>query len=388
MYAESPGLIDEERFFREATLRLCGGPEIGKALWNCFMFIREVIPADFLVLSIVDPSLKSIEVVAISELAGGRATSVISPIPPVIEQAYGEALRDQSPNQAFVVNPGDAATTWNTRLLNQGSALMVLPTRLEDGILRFAHIGNNQGRPYSREHVRLFSLLYVPFDIAISNYLRQREVLRLKDVVEDNSRYFQDELRQHVGDEIIGANFGLKQIMDMVRQVAPLASPVLLLGETGTGKELIASAIHNSSPRKDGPFIKLNCGAVPETLVDSELFGHEKGAFTGALALKRGRFERAHRGTLFLDEIGELPLDVQVRLLRALQEKEIERVGGTSPVHVDIRVIAATHRNLEAMLAEGALREDLYFRLNVFPIIIPPLRERGGTSRRWCTISC
>lgn len=136
------------------------------------------------------------------------------------------------------------------------------------------------------------------------------------------------------------------------------------------------SAIHNSSPRKDGPFIKINCGALPSTLMDTELFGHEKGAFTGALSLKRGRFERAHKGTIFLDEAGELTPEAQVRLLRVLQEKEIERVGGASPIKVDIRVIAATHRNLEEMVQEGSFREDLYFRLKVFPIVIPPLRER------------
>jgi transcriptional regulator with PAS, ATPase and Fis domain len=164
--------------------------------------------------------------------------------------------------------------------------------------------------------------------------------------------------------------------MEMVQQVAPLDSPVLLLGETGTGKEVIANAIHYSSPRKDGPFIKVNCGAIPETLLDSELFGHEKGAFTGAISQRRGRFERADKGTIFLDEIGELPPQAQVRLLHVLQKKEIERVGGTSSIPVDIRVISATHRNLEEMIASGRFREDLWFRLNVFPIMIPPLRQR------------
>ena len=166
--------------------------------------------------------------------------------------------------------------------------------------------------------------------------------------------------------------------MRMVEQVAPLDSPVLLLGETGTGKELIANAIHSSSPRKDGPFIKVNCGAIPETLLDSELFGHEKGAFTGAISQKRGRFERADKGTIFLDEIGELPPQAQVRLLHVLQRKEIERVGGTNSISVDIRVISATHRNLQEMVGSGQFREDLWFRLNVFPIMIPPLRQRKG----------
>ena len=151
---------------------------------------------------------------------------------------------------------------------------------------------------------------------------------------------------------------------------------MLLLGETGSGKEVIANAIHKASLRRQEPFIKVNCGAIPPTLMDSELFGHEKGAFTGALSQKRGRIERANTGTLFLDEIGELSLEAQVRLLRVLQEKEIERIGGSGPITVDIRVIAATHRNLEKMLGIGAFREDLYFRLRVFPISIPPLRNR------------
>jgi transcriptional regulator with GAF, ATPase, and Fis domain len=164
--------------------------------------------------------------------------------------------------------------------------------------------------------------------------------------------------------------------MEMVRQVAPLNNSVLLLGETGTGKEVIANAIHFGSLRRDGPLIKVNCGAIPESLIDSELFGHEKGAFTGAVTEKRGRFERADGGTIFLDEIGELPLQAQVRLLRVLQNREIERVGGSRPIPVDIRVIAATHRNLENMISENRFREDLWFRLNAFPIILPPLRQR------------
>jgi transcriptional regulator with GAF, ATPase, and Fis domain len=150
----------------------------------------------------------------------------------------------------------------------------------------------------------------------------------------------------------------------------------LLLGETGTGKELLANAVHASSPRREGPFVKVNCGGLPESLLDSELFGHEKGAFTGAISRKRGRFERAHGGTIFLDEIGELPHEAQVKLLRVLQHREIERVGGAETLPVDVRIISATHRNLEKMVAQGAFREDLWFRLNVFPVMIPPLRQR------------
>jgi len=164
--------------------------------------------------------------------------------------------------------------------------------------------------------------------------------------------------------------------MEMVRQVAPLNNTVLILGETGTGKEMIANAIHFSSPRRNGPFITVNCGALPENLIDSELFGHERGAFSGAVAESRGRFERADGGTIFLDEVGELPPNAQVRLLRVLQNREVERVGGKRPIPVDIRVIAATHRNLQNMVAEGSFREDLWYRLSGFPILVPPVRQR------------
>jgi len=193
---------------------------------------------------------------------------------------------------------------------------------------------------------------------------------------EDDNRYFQRELYKLTGDIIIGANFGLKDIMDKVQVASTVDSPVLLLGETGVGKDVIANAIHFSSERKDGPFIKINCGAIPETLIDSELFGHEKGAFTGAINQKRGCFERAMNGTLFLDEIGELPLQAQVRFLRVLQDKVIERVGGNKEIKLDIRVIAATNKDLQEMVTRCEFREDLWFRLNVFPISIPPLRER------------
>ena len=229
---------------------------------------------------------------------------------------------------------------------------------------------------FKKEHANLLSLLHDPFAIAMSNALRYQEVLELKDLQADDIRYLHRELLRFSGDEIIGRDFGLKGVMEKVLQVAPLNSPVLLLGETGVGKEVIANAIHYFSPRKEGPFIKINCGAIPEGLIDSELFGHEKGAFTGAIAKRRGLFERANQGTFFLDEIGELPVQAQTRLLRVLQNHEIKRVGGTESIPVEIRVIVATHRNLEEMVASERFRQDLLFRINVFPITIPALRER------------
>jgi len=177
-------------------------------------------------------------------------------------------------------------------------------------------------------------------------------------------------------EDIIGKSSALRKVLDQVAIVAPTGSTVLLHGETGTGKELVARAIHNLSPRRQRTFVRLNCAAIPSGLVESELFGHEKGAFTGALMQKQGRFELADHGSLFLDEIGDITLDLQPKLLRALQEQEFERLGSTKTVHVDVRLIAATHRDLESMIRNNQFREDLFYRLNVFPIEIPPLRER------------
>jgi DNA-binding NtrC family response regulator len=176
---------------------------------------------------------------------------------------------------------------------------------------------------------------------------------------------------------IIGENPSLRQVLQQLHRAAGTDATVLLEGESGTGKELFARALHALSPRGDGPFVAINCAAIPDTLLETELFGHEKGAFTGAAARKPGRFELAHRGTLFLDEIGDLPLALQAKILRALEEKRFERVGGTQSLHVDVRVVAATNRNLKQRVAERQFREDLFFRLSVFPIQIPPLRERG-----------
>ena len=177
---------------------------------------------------------------------------------------------------------------------------------------------------------------------------------------------------------MVGESVALRKLLRDIRQVAATDSTVLLLGETGTGKERIARAIHEISPRKARPLIKVNCGAIAPGLVESELFGHERGAFTGALQRRIGRFELADKGTLFLDEVGELPLEAQTRLLRVLQEQEFERVGGSTPIRVDVRLIAATNRDLEAEIAKGRFRADLFYRLNVFPARVPPLRERAG----------
>ena len=213
--------------------------------------------------------------------------------------------------------------------------------------------------------------------IAVENALAFGQIADLKDKLAQEKIYLEDEIRSELNfDEIVGSSETLRHVLRQVQTVAPTDSTVLIYGETGTGKELIARAVHNLSSRKDNAFVKLNCAAIPTGLVESELFGHERGAFTGAIAQRVGRFELAHRGTIFLDEIGEIPLELQPKLLRVLQEREFERLGGSRTLRSDARLIAATNRDLERMVEEHEFRSDLYYRLNVFPVRIPPLRER------------
>jgi transcriptional regulator with GAF, ATPase, and Fis domain len=232
-------------------------------------------------------------------------------------------------------------------------------------------------RQFHEQDASLAQLLLEPFSTALENDLRVREMAALSEAAEADKRSLLMRLgRKTLGDTIVGVESGLRAVMERVELVARSDAPVLIFGETGTGKELVARAIHNRSPRHQAPFDRVNCGAIPPELIDSQLFGHERGAFTGAVEARRGWFERAHGGTLFLDEIGELPLAAQVRMLRILQDGWMERVGGEKAINVDVRIVAATHRDLAAMVAEGRFREDLWYRIAVFPIVLPPLRER------------
>ena len=213
--------------------------------------------------------------------------------------------------------------------------------------------------------------------IAVENSLTYRELEELKERLATEKLYLEDEIRldQNIGN-MVGQGPGFQAVLKNIQIVAPTDATVLILGETGTGKELVARAIHDLSGRSKGSFVKVNCAAIPSSLLESELFGHEKGAFTGAVAQKIGRFELAHKGTLFLDEIGEMPLELQPKLLRAIQDQEFERVGGNRTIRTDARLVAATNRDLRAMVAENRFRADLYFRLHVFPLHVPRLRER------------
>jgi formate hydrogenlyase transcriptional activator len=213
--------------------------------------------------------------------------------------------------------------------------------------------------------------------IAVENSLSYRELSGIKERLATEKLYLEDEIRlDHNNGNMVGQGAAFQSILNSIQIVAPTDATVLILGETGTGKELVARAIHELSGRRKGSFVKVNCAAIPASLLESELFGHEKGSFTGAVAQKVGRFELAHGGTLFLDEIGEMPLELQPKLLRAIQDQESERVGGNRTIRTDIRFVAATNRNLKGMVEENKFRGDLYYRLHVFPLEVPPLRER------------
>jgi formate hydrogenlyase transcriptional activator len=230
---------------------------------------------------------------------------------------------------------------------------------------------------YTPEHLHLLERLQSSLQLTIDRLLAYDKIKKLSEQLNREKNYLQEEVKTTANfEEIIGTSHSLLHVFDQVTQVAGLDTSVLLLGESGTGKELVARAIHNLSPRKEKLLVKVNCAALPANLIESELFGHEKGAFTGAIDKRIGKFELAHGGTLFLDEMGEMPLDMQVKLLRVLQEKEIERIGGRQTIKTDVRIIAATNRNLEKEIAAGKFRLDLYYRLNVFPIVLPPLRQR------------
>ncbi len=369
-------MIDENEFFREVSVRICGSLEIDKALLACFEYVNRVMPVDELIITIYDPGMKCVKNIATADALGAHLASEEIPLTPLLPQEVQDT--EKFPRFRKLDNALDDPIIRHLAQSVEWPPSSVLINRL---MIEGKYVGSllavarGEGK-YSDDDLRIWALVNEPAAIALANHLQYREVIRVKDLLADDKHYLQDELRSGIGGTLVGADFGLRDVMEKVHRVAPLLSPVLLVGETGTGKEVIANALHELSHRSNGPLIKVNCGAIPETLIDSELFGHERGAFTGAIARKRGRFERADGGTIFLDEVSELPPQVQVRLLRVLQEKEIERVGGQETIKVDVRIVSATHTDLQSLVSNGQFREDLFFRLNIFPITVPPLRER------------
>jgi formate hydrogenlyase transcriptional activator len=256
-------------------------------------------------------------------------------------------------------------------------SMCVLPLITPNAVLGTLNLTGQEPNAFSNEDVRFLSQVAGQIAIAIENSLVYQEIMKLKEKLATEKLYLEEEIRLDKNlTEMVGQSPALQAVINCLQIVAPTDSTVLILGETGTGKELVARALHDLSGRKQHTFVKLSCAAIPATLLESELFGHEKGAFTGATNSKIGRFELAHKGTLFLDEVGEIPLELQAKLLRAIQEQEFERLGSNRTIRVDVRIVAATNRDLKKMIEENQFRNDLYYRLSVFPIRVPPLRER------------
>jgi transcriptional regulator with GAF, ATPase, and Fis domain len=315
---------------------------------------------------------------------------IIAAFPPDVTQTPGDVhLSDDEAVQLDrwitrrTVGHWQSARTKTERILRclgcepAGEDWIVAPLVGEHGSRGTLMVAACGHRPFSDAAIQLISALSEPLAAALDNDARLHEIAALREASEAERRSLLRRMgRQAVGDTIVGEESGLVHVMERVNMVSRSDVPVLILGETGTGKELVARAIHNRGERHNGPFIRVNCGAIPRELIDSQLFGHEKGSFTGASDTRQGWFERADMGTLFLDEIGELPLDAQVRLLRVLQDGFVERVGGANLIRVNVRVVAATHRDLAGMVREATFREDLWYRIAVFPILLPPLRER------------
>ena len=262
------------------------------------------------------------------------------------------------------------------RLIEEGLRVgCYLPLAGRDRVVGVLMLCRRSNNPFENDDVILLEQVACQIAIAVENTLEYEKATKDRDKETKQRLYLEEEIRAEFG-AIVGDSPALKSALHLVSVVAPTDSSVMILGETGTGKELIARAIHNLSSRRERAFVKLNCAAIPLGLLESELFGHEKGAFTGAIAQKTGRFELAHKGTLFLDEVGDIPLELQAKLLRVLQEQEFERLGSNRTHKVDVRLIAATHRDLAAMVKQTTFREDLYYRLKVFPINVPALRQR------------
>jgi transcriptional regulator with GAF, ATPase, and Fis domain len=385
--------MDQQNFFRDVTLCVARRLDVTQMLEDLFTLLRGQMPCDLMQMSYIDEEIGELRSLALVEWKNGRRVSHTSRTlfsfppqalefirkgppgghrpPPVGLIRAGEKPRHPKP-------PHPALEEGFKRFRLEGYNLMIVDLHIETQHLGALFIAARPPADFAEAHIRMMRDVIDPLSIAFSNARRYEDLLRLKEHLANENQALSHDLSAASEAVLVGEFGGLRHVMELVRRVAPLASPVLLLGETGTGKEVLAHAVHAMSPRHDKPFVRVQCGAIPEALLDSELFGHEKGAFTGAAARRYGRFECARQGTVFLDEIGELTLEAQVKLLRVLQEKEFERVGGSETLRADVRVIAATHRDLAAEVRQGRFREDLYFRLNVFPLILPPLRQRRG----------
>src|ERR1700678_508149 len=367
---------DRLRLLLDMTATLVSTLECRDLLRTVSASIRQVMHCD-----IVGVWLPDVEHAHLRQLAmdfpGGKGFAKEDALQPIEGSVIGAVFKAGKPIvldlRSEQLAPGVSSEV-RAEALESGCALPLISRGRTLGVLT---LGSRVENSIRSEDVDFLLRAAGQLAIAIDNHLAYREIAELKDKLAQEKLYLEDEIRGELDFEgIVGQSSALRHVLNLVETVAPSDSTVLLLGETGTGKELIARAIHERSRRKDRTLIRLNCAAIPTGLLESELFGHERGAFTGAILQRVGRLELADQGTLFLDEVGDIPIDIQPKLLRALQEREFERLGSTRTKKVDVRLVAATNRDLEKMIEDREFRSDLYYRLNVFPIRIPPLRER------------
>jgi formate hydrogenlyase transcriptional activator len=341
--------------------------------------IRKVVRQEYASIALHDEATNTLRIRALDfpmakGLAGGEIKISLSDSVPCAKAFHG--------NEVKVFTQGDLAgmhSPFANGMLEQGiRTLCCIPLIARNGVLGTLNLASREDNAFMQHDLSFLKQAAAQVAIALDNARAYREIAQLTKRLATEKLYQEDEVRLEGNfEEIVGDSPALKRVLGQAKTVAPSDATVLILGDTGTGKELVARAIHRMSSRKDASFIKLNCAAIPTGLLESELFGHEKGAFTGAVTQKVGRLELADKGTLFLDEVGDIPLELQPKLLRVLQDQEFERLGGTRTIRVSTRLIAATNRDLAKAMAEREFRSDLFYRLNVFPILMPPLRDRG-----------
>ena len=370
---------DRLRLLLDVTNQVVSNLELRDLLRAISQSVRRVMQCDYAGLSLQDAENKQLRLYAL-DFPEGKGFFHEELVYSIEGSPSGKAFRTmkpltlQSPFAAWLDSP--IAQIAVREGLKSVCCLPLISRNRAIGVLV---LGRLRDDAFSQADISFLSQIANQIALAVENALAYREIRELKEQLSKEKLYLEDEIRTEMNfAQIIGNSASLRRVLKGVGTVAPTDSTVLIYGETGTGKELIARAIHDLSPRRGKPFVKLNCAAIPTGLLESELFGHEKGAFTGAIAQRIGRFEVANGGTIFLDEVGEIPLELQTKLLRVLQEREFERLGSSRTLRTDARLIAATNRDLETMVSEQKFRSDLFFRLNVFPVHVPPLRERQG----------
>lgn len=368
---------DRLKLILDLTNQVVANLDFKELLRTISSSVRSVMQADAAAIMLAEADATSLRVHAL-DFPDSRGIFVEGVMVPVAGTMPGDAFRTGKPMVINRLDPAELPAEMYNKAKGEGlNSFCDVPLISRSKILGVLAVGRHDESSFDEEEIVFLTQVANQVAIAVENALAYGEISDLKDKLAQEKLYLEDEIRGEMDFEgIVGQSSGLRHVLQLVETVAPSNSTVLLLGETGTGKELIARAIHERSRRKDRTFVKVNCAAIPTGLLESELFGHERGAFTGAISQKVGRLELADRGTLFLDEVGDIPIDVQPKLLRALQEREFERLGGTVTKKVDVRLVAATNRDLEKMIESREFRSDLYYRLNVFPIRIPPLRER------------